>query len=276
MTALFALSFLTGIATASDRPDDEPEEPWCNHQTIHDSAPISWTAAEYATQVANYGFGYITDPSMQIEATTDTWCADNYSLAALDAAGVSLLVDAFPVSGNHGQAQSTVLTENPLVFQCDMCGYQPETPVDEPHGGTREGMTWVRKAIDPITGAVTVGCDSGTCDPYQGDTDCSTELPLLCAFDLGAPVPVSVSTSQYYQWSGNVLATTPPVAPATAGLTTIADADAACSAEFGPGWRTAEFHDGWAWNFLAYGNTGSEERFWVDINDQANGTCWTH
>jgi hypothetical protein len=45
--------------------------------------------------------------------------------------------------------------------------------------------------------------------------------------------------------------------------------------KFGPGWRVAEFHDGWGWHFQAYGTVDNPNgRFWVDINDQPDATCW--
>ncbi len=139
------------------------------------------------------------------------------------------------------------------------------------------GMTWNRRNTDHSTsGLITVGCAGGTfdCNPYQGDTTCTTELPLLCFNNMEAPRPQSfIEPNRNNRWSGGLVHTTAPVAASQ--FSTVRDANAACEAEFGPGWRVAEFHDGWGWNFTAYGNVGDiTSRFWLDINDQVGGTCW--
>lgn len=141
----------------------------------------------------------------------------------------------------------------------------------------QKGMTWIHPSSNAQTGTVTVGCSG--CDPYQGDTLCTQSQPLLCIYKPAVPFPVPIGVNNsdlYYQWSGGVVATTPPVAG-----TTFADnaaADSYCVAQFGAGWRVAEFHDGWGWNFQAYGGTVSapavpSTRFWVYINDQP-ANCW--
>ncbi|CAN96522.1 hypothetical protein predicted by Glimmer/Critica [Sorangium cellulosum So ce56] len=150
-------------------------------------------------------------------------------------------------------------------------------PACAPDSG--KGMTWGKYATDPITGVLQVGCQPGgsfDCDPFHGDTSCSTPLPVLCKNPLALPEPATftVSPDATHVWSGNVVATTPAVAPAAAGLNSRAAVNAYCAAEFGAGWEVAEFHDGSGWNFTAYGNVGTAPRFWVDINDQPDGTCW--
>jgi hypothetical protein len=144
----------------------------------------------------------------------------------------------------------------------------------------RKGMSWGNHGpSDPVSGVLRVGCQPGAsaggdCNPYVGDTACSVQLPLLCRKALSLPRPASYAGSR---WSGNVIATTPPVSPAAAGLNTRAAANAYCAAQFGndPSWKVAAFHDGGGWNFAAYGNTGTQSpRFWVDIANQPNGNCW--
>jgi hypothetical protein len=85
------------------------------------------------------------------------------------------------------------------------------------------------------------------------------------------------NSDEYNRWAGGVVATTQPIAGNTFAHST--DANAYCQSQFGPGWRAAEFHDGWGWNFQAYGGTVSapavpSTRFWVHINDQPNANCW--
>lgn len=80
------------------------------------------------------------------------------------------------------------------------------------------------------------------------------------------------------EWSGGVVATTQPVAGDTFKDKDITAVNAYCQAQFGNGWRVAEFHDGVYWFFQAYGGTVSapavpSTRFWVHINDQPDGNC---
>jgi len=144
----------------------------------------------------------------------------------------------------------------------------------------RNGLTWnvrTTQAAPSTMGVISVGsgshADGRSSDPVNGDTPCQTALPLMCFRDLEVPAPASFDDSnQNNRWSGGVIGTT--VAMSTPG--TLAEADTACSDEFGDGWRVAEFHDGWGWNFTAYGGVGENvDRMWVDINDQPNGVCWT-
>jgi Concanavalin A-like lectin/glucanases superfamily len=146
-----------------------------------------------------------------------------------------------------------------------------------------KGMTWMHTASNAQTGTITVGCAG--CDAYHGDTVCTQQLPLLCIYKPTPPfsLPTGVNnTDQNNLWSGGVVATTPPIAGNTfahISATPGSDANSYCAAQFGPGWRVAEFHDGWGWNFQAYGGTVSaptvpSTRFWVHINDQPAATCW--
>jgi len=159
------------------------------------------------------------------------------------------------------------------------------------------GMTWDSKLppmVNATTGTITVGCHGGVssmpngvavngdCGAYSGDTICSKPLPLLCINKNNPssyPKPASVVTTPYYQWTPGVVGTTKDVIPCREAQT-IGAANKICEAEFGPGWRVAEDHDGGTgypgWDLQAYGNVGDHtRRFWVDINDQPNGTCWT-
>lgn len=148
----------------------------------------------------------------------------------------------------------------------------------------RLGMTWTTATNhpNPINGTAVVSCHgtaptgigSKSCNAYQGDTACSTELPLLCIKkDASAfPLPASVDNSnQYQRWASGLIGTTKPMAAPAA----LSAANSACVSEFGADWRVAEHHDGWGWGLKAYGNVGTQKpRFWVDINNQPNAICW--
>jgi len=143
----------------------------------------------------------------------------------------------------------------------------------------QKGMTWIHSTSNSQVGTITVGCSG--CNPYQGDTPCSQQMPLLCIYKPtpAFPPPVNLNNTDLYNlWAGGVVATAQPVAGNA--FVNIAAANAYCAAQFGTGWRVAEFHDGWGWNFQAYGGTVSapavpSTRFWVNINDQSAGNCWS-
>lgn len=151
--------------------------------------------------------------------------------------------------------------------------------------GPAKGMTWKWVALNATNGTASVGCGSTDpvhpCNATLGDQPCTDPLPLLCFKPSNFPVPKSVdNTSTYYRWSGGIIATTALVAPAAPPInSSLASANARCAQEFGAGWRVAEFHDGIGgsgWGFQAYGNVGNQtSRFWLHINDQPKGTCFT-
>jgi len=148
----------------------------------------------------------------------------------------------------------------------------------------QKGMTWIHTSSNAQTGTITVGCSG--CDAYHGDTVCTQPLPLLCIYKPATSFQLPAGGSnanQYNLWSGGVVAPTQPVAGNTfahISATPGSDADSYCQAQFGSGWRVAEFHEGWGWNFQAYGGTVSaptvpSTRFWVHIKDQASANCWS-
>lgn len=130
------------------------------------------------------------------------------------------------------------------------------------------GLTFARvDAAKPDAETVTLSCHaeprpldrphSGSCNPYQGDTSCRTVLPVLCFRPEG---------------SGELMATEPVMG---AILQSQAVASARCEAEFGAGWRMAEFRDGGGSQIEGRRGAGfgAPTRYWVHINDQP-GNCW--
>lgn len=119
-----------------------------------------------------------------------------------------------------------------------------------------------------------VGDGDRICDPYVGDTPCSTPLPLACLKPGDAPKPrVVQGTTAYVSWSGGTVAFTEPVRGDR--FRTIAQADQYCAARFGPVWRTAAYHDGVREGISAFSGPGPQPpRAWIDIADQPYATCW--
>lgn len=126
------------------------------------------------------------------------------------------------------------------------------------------GMTWVVR--QQVGGLVLVGSDERT-DAYRGDTDAEVKLPILAIRREKRPKPPQLEiTSRYQAWSGGTVALTEPVKGVA--MASREGADALVAELLGPGWAMAEFHDGWGWNFWAYGEIPAGQRFWVYINDQ--------
>ena len=142
----------------------------------------------------------------------------------------------------------------------------------------QRGMTWLAGSVNSTTGTITVGCGSAPpnrCDPITGDRPCTDTLPLLCFRPSGFPAPASVNNNDIYnKWSGGIVATSVPV-QASMFNGSLSAANARCANEFDSSWRVAKFHDGWGWNFQAYGNVGNpSSQFWVHSDGQPKGTCF--
>ncbi len=131
----------------------------------------------------------------------------------------------------------------------------------------------------PSPDAVFLACrrvrdGSHVCDPYAGDTPCSTRLPLACFKPGDIPAPRALKQSAAYRsWSGGTLALSEPVRGDSFAV--VAEADRYCAARFGAGWRAAEFHDGVREGIAARGDPSAvARRAWIDIADQPYATCW--
>jgi hypothetical protein len=149
----------------------------------------------------------------------------------------------------------------------------------------RKGMTW--GVLPPSVATyqfVNVDCaglpgeitPSGhNCDPYNGDTQCSKSLPILCVNDdVKDPFPrdhLNINPKGYHGWFGGKIDDS--IIVKGSDLTSRKKADYICSSKLGDGWRMASFHDGNGWGFWARGQVKSKTRFWVAINDQP-ANCW--
>ena len=131
------------------------------------------------------------------------------------------------------------------------------------------GMTWSLIEHDAVLGVDQVGCTG--CEPYLGDTACSTGLSVLCLEQTGAPNP-GIETDYYHGWAQGTIQLSAPVAGC--GLTSLDDANRVCELTFGAGWQIGDFHDGsGGWNWWAYGDLATKDRFWAYIDDQP-ANCW--
>lgn len=157
------------------------------------------------------------------------------------------------------------------------------------------GMTWgVSHPTNSREGDVVFvschgepGTENGSCNAYEGDTQCSAKRPVLCLSVDGRPLPHGESTDSsrnsmpddfYSGWANGHVALTNAVRGDR--FASRDEADAFCASTFGKGWRMAEHHDGrtrsgssGGWGFKADGRIADESRFWVAINDQP-ANCW--
>lgn len=110
------------------------------------------------------------------------------------------------------------------------------------------------------------------CNPYRGDTPCSTPLPLLCLLDIDAAVPATVSDDTH--WTGAVLSLSHPIRGTA--LPSLADADRLCVQTFGEGWRVAHYRDGGGQGLVGFGSPPTaQQSVWVHIKGRPDATCWT-
>lgn len=139
----------------------------------------------------------------------------------------------------------------------------------------QKGVTWTKKAHDTAKGVDTVGCKTGSveCDPYKGDMSCAIALPILCINQSGAALPQGLDNSdRYNKWAKGHISHTAPIKGSD--ISSTGEANMICENTLGKGYRMASHHDGWGWNFRAYGNVRGDTRYWVTVKDQANAHCW--
>lgn len=165
---------------------------------------------------------------------------------------------------------------------------QDDTSVDfvgialclEPAPGKGLTLSPFKEQLKPLPGVVALTCFFGgqneqMCDPYVGDTACSSQLPVACIRPDGRPVPKAlIGHNAGTSWSGGQLAFTEPVAGSR--FANFRQVDSFCAAQFGTGWRTARWHDGTSNSDIA-GRTASispQSRVWIDIADSPYATCW--
>lgn len=113
------------------------------------------------------------------------------------------------------------------------------------------------------------------CNPIIGDTLCNTSLPLACfkPNTLKLPDILKENSETARFWTGGHISYSTPVRGDH--FKTIADANKACTTQFGHDWRVASHHDGVPGTL--YAQTAKrlpKQRLWVDIKDQPYGTCW--
>jgi len=152
------------------------------------------------------------------------------------------------------------------------------------HADNGMGMTWKKQSHHDTLGVDKVGCSG--CDAYQGDTSCSTKLPILClkqdnSPDPGVPIlPTNASMPDdfYNGWAeGHIGLTLPVRGDALMG---VQDANDICRFFVGSDYRIGEHHDGkrqsggyGGWNWYAYGDVNDSSRFWAHVNGQP-ANCW--
>jgi len=164
----------------------------------------------------------------------------------------------------------------------DFTGMAACTAPDKVMGMTFTELKLVQKEFDNFQVMV---CDSELtaypCNPIYGDTVCTESLPLACFKDTGEPAPeLDQNASKSLKgklsdfWGGGDIEFTGPVRGDE--FQTLQDANQLCEAEFGFGWRVLDYHDGGIKSVASLKSSNTpESRVWVDIKDQAKGTCWS-
>jgi hypothetical protein len=112
-----------------------------------------------------------------------------------------------------------------------------------------------------------------SCDPFSGDTLCTSALPLACfkAGNQAKPERLKALSQGSYFNSGQVQLTS-PIAGST--FKTRLEADEFCASQFGQGWRVLQYADGTAASVVTVSQIAPRTRAWVEIGDQPRGRCW--
>ena len=173
------------------------------------------------------------------------------------------------------------------------------------------GVTAIKSGHQSKFGIDTIGCRDWSdpngmdCNAYTGDTDCDTELPMLCVKVDHSPRPpylvlgngAAMPAAFYYGWARGHISTTMPIK--ISRFQTTDQANEFCAMAFGAGWEVgslwqplshARFISGmngttfagdeWTanqdkfqtggWHFSAYGDVRNDTRLWL-----AQATlCW--
>lgn len=113
------------------------------------------------------------------------------------------------------------------------------------------------------------------CDPFSGDLSCQAAMPLGC-FKPGDRQPDVARLKRLDlpvdSFSGGTVQMTEPIVAAT--FSTLASANAFCSASFGTGWRVLSYHEGGGGGVVSYSRIPPKARMWIDIVDQPHANCW--
>ena len=119
--------------------------------------------------------------------------------------------------------------------------------------GINSGIRQHRLYLSTYQAVVDAGADANICqgaavqlvgtgsDTYSWSPASGLSQPMSNDF---VPSDWFETPSGYHQWSGGIVATTPPVSPQGWNFVTIDKADEFCVRTFGAGWRVTEFHDG--------------------------------
>ncbi|CAF4757114.1 unnamed protein product, partial [Rotaria sp. Silwood2] len=176
------------------------------------------------------------------------------------------------------------------------------------------GTTAVKQSHLNDFGIDYIGCRDWTdpngmnCDPYNGDTDCNVELPMLCMkYDYSPRPPyfiygngAAMPAANYAGWNQGHVSTTMPVKASR--FENRAQASAFCATALGAGWEVVAIWSGqgkwisgmngtkyagaeWTantgqmqsggWHFYSYGNVRKDTRFWIHGPDDQSSTCWS-
>jgi len=146
--------------------------------------------------------------------------------------------------------------------------------------GGRKGLTWWAKAQEWDGRTQFVSCwakDAGVtnghvCNPYKGDTACTTALPVFCF----KGVKWGKTESKWWAWKYAEVRATRPVVGCLLASRTIADQ--LCKSRFGAGWAFYHHHASGVGKANGHGQgysaIAAKTHGWVGIGDQSAGNCW--
>lgn len=199
-----------------------------------------WPYTENVDYSLNWGDGAVQ--SLNGPAATPTSASHAWALTGTPQLSLTALRDS------HGR-QFNRTTTRPIVVNTQQSHF---------------GMTW--RVLERNGSYTHVGADNLT-NAYQGDTNPTTSLPILCLNKDNRAAPPGIPFDFYNGWAGGEIRLSAPVMGSS--LTSRVVADNICASTFGAPYRMAEFHDGGGgWSWWGQGVISSANRFWVAISDQ--------
>lgn len=227
-------------------------------------------------QLAGYGFG-ITNPAL-VPVGDSTNGVFELALESVTPSPNAPQMSFFefvkeplaPDAAGDGETVSIIISDDTMV---DVVGLSVcVEPLEI------RGVTFVEhsgKPLGPDVSVLSCMSDPGQsgCDPFSGDTLCTTALPLACYKPGNRPMPdIMKQSSLGDSFNGGQVRLTEPVVAAS--FKTRLEADAFCSRQFGDGTRVLQYADGTAAAVVSMSPIPIRTRVWVDIGDQPRGRCW--
>lgn len=187
------------------------------------------------------------------------------------AGGPATLLDELASAGADAEVMVAVQDDTAVDMLALALCLEPAVP---------QGLTFVEHPAKPAGPDISVlSCVSDDterlCGPQQGDTPCSTSLPLACYREGAQPKPANLTAlglDEARFIPGEVRMT---AAVRGDSLATREAADALCARTLGTGFRVLRYQEAGGAVVISRSAVPARTRAWIEIGDQPRATCWS-